>query len=75
MEGRPYGIRVTTIIPGGMNTHFFDRFVEQGIPMPDPKHLQSPATVADAIVFAAQLPVESAIQEMLITPFTETSWP
>ncbi len=75
VEGRAHGIRVTTIIPGGMNTHFFDRFVEQGIPMPDPKHLQSPTTVADAIVFAAKLPAESAIQEMLITPFTETSWP
>ena len=75
MEGRAHGIRVTTIIPGGMNTHFFDRFVEQGIPMPDPKNLQSPDTVANAIVFAAQLPAESAIQEMLITPLTETSWP
>jgi NAD(P)-dependent dehydrogenase (short-subunit alcohol dehydrogenase family) len=75
VEGRPHGIRVTTIIPGGMNTHFFDRFVEQGIPMPDPKNLQSPDTVANAIVFAAQQPTESAIQEMLITPFTETSWP
>ncbi len=75
VEGREHGIRVTTIIPGGMSTHFFDRFVDQGIPMPDPKNLQSPATVATAIVFAAQVPPESAIQEMLITPFTETSWP
>jgi NAD(P)-dependent dehydrogenase (short-subunit alcohol dehydrogenase family) len=75
VEGRPYGIRVTTMIPGGMNTHFFDRFAEQGIPMPDPKNLQSPATVAASIVFAAQVPPESNIQEMLITPSTETSWP
>jgi len=28
-EGRAVGIRVTTMIPGGMQTHFFDRFVEQ----------------------------------------------
>ena len=75
VEGRPHGIRVTTMIPGGMNTHFFDRFADQGIPMPDPKNLQSPATVAASIVFAAQVPPESNIQEMLITPFTETSWP
>lgn len=34
VEGRVDGIRVTTIIPGGMRTHFFDRFAEQGIPMP-----------------------------------------
>ena len=37
VEGRADGIRVTTIIPGGMNTHWFDRFPEQGIPLPDRK--------------------------------------
>jgi len=75
VEGRAAGIRVTTIIPGGMKTHFFDRFVEQGIPLPEEKNLQDPANVAAAIVFAAQLPPESALQEMVITPVTETSWP
>jgi NAD(P)-dependent dehydrogenase (short-subunit alcohol dehydrogenase family) len=75
VEGRPYGIRVTTIIPGGMRTHFFDRFVEQGIPMPEEENLQDPATVADAIVYATMMPPESALQEMIITPVTETSWP
>src|SRR5579859_102669 len=75
VEGRPYGIRVTTIIPGGMRTHFFDRFAEQGIPMPEEQNLQDPATVADAIVYAAMMPPESAMQEMIITPVTETSWP
>ena len=75
VEGRPDGIRVTTIIPGGMRTHFFDRFVEQGIPMPDQENLQDPANVANVIVFAAQVPPESALQEVIITPVTETSWP
>ena len=75
VEGRPHGIRVTTIIPGGMRTHFFDRFAEQGIPMPEEQNLQDPATVADAIVYAAMMPPESALQEMIITPVTETSWP
>ncbi|HCI81863.1 MAG TPA: short-chain dehydrogenase [Ktedonobacter sp.] len=75
VEGRPYGIRVTTVIPGGMKTHFFDRFPEQGIPMPDEKHLQDPANVANVIVFAAQMPPESSMQEVLVTPLTETSWP
>ncbi len=75
VEGRAYGIRVTTIIPGGMQTHFFDRFQEQGIPMPEEKNLQDPANVANVIVFAAQVPPESAMQEVLITPLTETSWP
>lgn len=75
VEGRPYGIRVTTIIPGGMRTHFFDRFSEQGIPMPDQQNLQDPANVAQVIVFAAQVPPQSALQEVIITPVTETSWP
>ncbi len=75
VEGRVDGIRVTTIIPGGMRTHFFDRFAEQGIPMPEEKNLQEPANVADVIVFAAQVPPESALQEVIITPLTETSWP
>lgn len=75
VEGRPYGIRVTTIIPGGMRTHFFDRFREQDIPMPDEHNLQDPANVADAILFAVRMPVESVVQEMIVTPLTETSWP
>jgi NAD(P)-dependent dehydrogenase (short-subunit alcohol dehydrogenase family) len=75
VEGRPDGIRVTTINPGGMRTHFFDRFVEQGIPMPDERNRQDPSTVAQVILLAVQLPPESALQEAIITPLTETSWP
>ena len=75
VEGRPYGVKVTTVVPGGMKTHFFDRFPEQGIPMPDETHLQDPANVARAIVFAAQMPPESVVQEIMVTPLTETSWP
>lgn len=75
VEGRASGIRVTTIIPGGMRTHFFDRFREQGIPMPEEQNLQDPANVAEAIVYAATVPPESALQEMIFTPVNETSWP
>ena len=75
VEGRPDHIRVTTVIPGGMRTHFFDRFVEQGIPMPDEANLQDPANVASTIVFAASLPIESTIPEVMVMPLTETSWP
>jgi NAD(P)-dependent dehydrogenase (short-subunit alcohol dehydrogenase family) len=75
VEGRELGVRVTTIIPGGMRTHFFDRFPEQGIPLPDERNLQDPATVAATILFAVQLPPESALQELIVTPVTETSWP
>lgn len=75
VEGRPYGIRVTTVIPGGMRTHFFDRFVDQGIPMPEEANLQDPANVAKVILFTVQMPKESALQEVIVTPLTETSWP
>lgn len=75
VEGRRDGIRVTTIIPGGMKTHFFDRFVDQGIPMPEEKNLQDPANVARVILFAVQMPEDSALQEVIVTPVTETSWP
>jgi NAD(P)-dependent dehydrogenase (short-subunit alcohol dehydrogenase family) len=75
VEARDHGVRVTTILPGGMRTHFFDRFVEQGIPMPDEANLQDPANVAEVIVFSVMLPRNSALQEAIVTPMTETSWP
>ena len=75
VEGRPDGIRVTTVIPGGMRTHFFDRFAEQGIPMPDQANLQDPANVAQVILCALTMPPDSALQEVIVTPVTETSWP
>ncbi|MBA3945695.1 MAG: SDR family oxidoreductase [Herpetosiphonaceae bacterium] len=75
VEGRPDNIKVTTVIPGGMQTHFFDKFPEQGIPMPDQANLQDPANVAETILFAVQMPAQSVMQEVMVTPLTETSWP
>lgn len=75
VEGRVDGIRSTTVIPGGMRTHFFDRFSEQGIPMPDEANLQDPRTVAHVILQTVSLPPESVVQEVMVTPLNETSWP
>jgi NAD(P)-dependent dehydrogenase (short-subunit alcohol dehydrogenase family) len=75
VEGRADNIRVTTVIPGGMRTHFFDRFPEQGIPMPDEQNLQDPANVAESILFAVCMPSQSVVQELMVMPLTETSWP
>ncbi len=75
VEGREHGIRVTTVIPGGMRTHFFDRFEELGIPMPLEENLQDPANVAEVVITACRLPRDSALQEVIVTPVTETSWP
>lgn len=75
VEGREHGIRVTTVIPGGMKTHWFDSFPEQGIPMPDTSNLQDPRNVAQVIRFALEMPADSALQEVIVTPVAETSWP
>jgi NAD(P)-dependent dehydrogenase (short-subunit alcohol dehydrogenase family) len=68
VEGRGDDIRVTTVIPGGMNTGFFERFKAQGIPMPDPEKLQSPDDVAQAILFAVTAPKGTVVQELIVTP-------
>ncbi|MCL5256280.1 MAG: SDR family oxidoreductase [Chloroflexi bacterium] len=70
-EGRPYGIRVSLVAPGGMRTHFFDRFE---VP-PDPEKLNDPKNVADLIVFIVSQPPDSVINEVLICSMNETSWP
>ena len=71
VEGRPHGIRATALIPGGMNTPFFDRL---DVP-PDLRNLNDPRNVARAIAYVVSQPPDSVIQELLITPLTETSWP
>jgi NAD(P)-dependent dehydrogenase (short-subunit alcohol dehydrogenase family) len=72
-EGRPYRIRASVVIPGGMRTGFFDR---PDLPIkPDPTNLNDPSNVARAIVFALSQPPESVVQEICLTPLTETSWP
>ena len=75
LEGRGDGIRVMTVMPGGMNTRFLDRFKEQGIPLPDPGTLQNPANVARTIVYALGMPKDSVMQEVVITHPGEPSWP
>ena len=75
LEGRPDGIRVMTVIPGGMDTHFLDQLAEQGIGRPGRDTLQDPANVARTIVYALDMPADSVIQEIVVTPPNEASWP
>ncbi len=65
---------VTTIIPGGMKTHFFDDREEQYKPQDDSR-LNDPARVAQAILFALSQPVGCEVREMLICHEEEGSWP
>jgi len=56
-----------------MQTAFFDR---PDLPIkPDPANLNDPANVARAIAFVLAQPPSSVIQEIMVTPATETSWP
>lgn len=71
VEGRPHRIKATALVPGGMQTHFFDRLD----PPPDPTNLQDPGNVARVILFVLSQPPETAVQEVIVTPITETSWP
>ena len=71
VEGRPHGIKATALVPGGMRTHFFDRLD----PPPDPAKLQDPYNVARTILFVLSQPPECAVQEIIVTPLSETSWP
>lgn len=70
-ELRPQGVRVSTVIAGGMRTPFLlDRF-----PDLDPARLQDPANVAEAVWFMLTMPRESVVPEMMVLPLQETSWP
>jgi NAD(P)-dependent dehydrogenase (short-subunit alcohol dehydrogenase family) len=67
-------IGVTTLIPGGMKTRFFDDRPEQYKPQDDSR-LNDPATVAQAIMFALSQPPGCEIRELLICHAEEGSWP
>ena len=67
-------IGVTLLIPGGMQTPFFDGRDEQYKPGPDAK-LNDPRNVASAVVFALQQPAGCELRELVIAASTESSWP
>ena len=67
-------VGVTLLIPGGMRTHFFDDRPEHFKPAPD-QHLNDPADVARAVVFALRQPAGCELRELVVAPATEPSWP
>ncbi|MDQ3859383.1 MAG: SDR family oxidoreductase [Actinomycetota bacterium] len=67
-------VGVTLLIPGGMQTAFFDGRPEQYKPSPDAR-LNRPDDVAEAVVFALRQPLGCEVRELLVAPSTETSWP
>ena len=67
-------VGVTLLIPGGMQTAFFDDRDPQYKPGADAK-LNRPEDVAAAVLFALRQPPGCEIRELVITPSTEPSWP
>jgi NAD(P)-dependent dehydrogenase (short-subunit alcohol dehydrogenase family) len=67
-------IGVTLLVPGGMNTAFFDGRDEQYKPPPDAA-LNRPEDVAAAVLFALAQPAGCEVRELLVAPARESSWP
>jgi NAD(P)-dependent dehydrogenase (short-subunit alcohol dehydrogenase family) len=67
-------IGVTLLVPGGMQTSFFDGRPERYRPPAD-ANLCPPERVADAVIFALAQPSGCAVRELVYTPDDEGSWP
>lgn len=67
-------VGVTLLIPGGMQTAFFDGRPDRYRPPPDAE-LSDPEDVAAAVLFALHQPPGCEVRELLIAPAKETSWP
>jgi NAD(P)-dependent dehydrogenase (short-subunit alcohol dehydrogenase family) len=67
-------VGVTCLIPGGMQTAFFDGRDEQYKPPPDAK-LAPPEEVAETVLFALTRPDGTEMRELVVCPSVEPSWP
>ncbi|HWF34145.1 MAG TPA: SDR family oxidoreductase [Solirubrobacteraceae bacterium] len=67
-------VGVTCLIPGGMQTSFFDSREEQYKPPPDAK-LSPPDAVAETVLFALSRPGGVEMRELVVCPSLESSWP
>ena len=67
-------IGVTMLVPGGMETAFFDGRDEQYKPPPDAK-LNRPENVAQTEIFALPQAAGCEVREMVVTPSVEGSLP
>jgi NAD(P)-dependent dehydrogenase (short-subunit alcohol dehydrogenase family) len=67
-------VGVTLLIPGGMQTHFFDDRPDEFKPAPD-QRLNRPEDVARSVIFALRQPPGCELRELLVAPSSEPSWP
>lgn len=67
-------VGVTLLLPGGMQTHFFDDRPERYRPGADAV-LAPPEEIAEAALFALTRPPGVDVREMMVSVSTEPSWP
>jgi NAD(P)-dependent dehydrogenase (short-subunit alcohol dehydrogenase family) len=67
-------VGVTLLVPGGMDTAFFDDRTEQYRPPADAK-LNRPEDVAAAVLSALSQPPGCELRELVVAPSREGSWP
>ncbi|NKZ09070.1 SDR family NAD(P)-dependent oxidoreductase [Actinomadura latina] len=67
-------VGVTMIVPGGMDTAFFDDRPDQYKPGADAE-LNRPEDVAAAVAFALAQPAGCEVRELVVCPSHEPSWP
>lgn len=67
-------VGVTLLVPGGMQTSFFDGRDQRYRPGPEAV-LNDPANVAAAVLFALDQPAGCAVREIVVCPAEEPSYP
>lgn len=71
VEARPYKVKVTAVVAGGMRTPFIlDRFPDTPL-----DKLQDPIHVAETVRFILSQPEATVIPEVMVLPMQESSWP
>ena len=69
-EVQTHNIRVATVNPGMVATHFFDAFSAKGVVLPTDKgDLLKPEDIADAIYFALTRPRSVVLNKVTIRPY------
>lgn len=67
-EVRPFGIKVSTIYPGLVDTHFNNS--QPGSPEAESTHLR-PSDVAQAVRYVLEAPAHVVVDELMIHPLTQ----
>ncbi len=67
-------VGVTTLVPGGMHTNFFNERPDQYKP-PEDAQLNRPEDVARVVLFALTQPAGCEVREIVCAHSTEGSWP